>query len=75
MNRTGRVRQGYYPGAQLGYFFRGKLSHISGTGHSHCSAFKTFAGSVEHLLGKIHTAIAGGFGTDQGPAPVETFAC
>ncbi len=74
MQGAGRVGQGDDPAAHFHDLLRGVLRHVAGTGNGDALAFEAAAHALEHFLGEVDTAIAGGFGADQAAAVGQALA-
>ena len=61
-------------GAQLEQLFAAVGGHVAGTGNGADFAFQAFAAVFQHVLGKIHGTVAGGFRTGQGTAEEQVLA-
>ena len=60
--------------AELIELLYGVDGHVAGTGHGGRLAFDFLAPGLQHVLGEVHVAEAGGFGTGEGAAPLEALA-
>ncbi len=74
MQRAAGVRQRDDAAAQLHDFLRGVLRDVAGTGNRHALAIEAAVGALEHFLGEIHAAVAGGFRADQAAAVGQALA-
>ena len=61
-------------GAQLEQLFAAVGGHVAGTGNGADFTFQAFAAVFQHVLGKIHGTVAGGFRTGQGTAEEQVLA-
>ncbi|KAF1054307.1 MAG: hypothetical protein GAK43_00973 [Stenotrophomonas maltophilia] len=68
------VGQRHHPPAQLDDLLRGVLGHIARAGNGHAQALEIAATGLEHFLGEVHAAVAGGFRADQAAAVGQALA-
>ena len=71
---TARIGQGDNLGAELIQFLRGELRDVAASGDEAGLSLEGFAPGFEHVRGEVHRAVAGGFGPDEGAAPVDPLA-
>ncbi len=69
-----RVGQRDDPATQLHDLLRGVLRDVAGTGDRHPLAVEAAVAALEHFLGEVHAAVAGGFRADQAAAIGQAFA-
>lgn len=68
------IGQGYGLGSKLVELFNRVLGDIAGTGYKANLALKIVVAGSKHVLCEVHAAVARGFRTDQGTAPVQALA-
>src|ERR1022692_4571187 len=68
------IRQGNRLRAQIKQLLDGVLRDVAAAGDQTYFAFQRVFASLQHFVGEVHAAIAGGLGTNQRTAPSQAFA-
>ncbi len=74
VDRSARIGQSDDLGAEVEALLGGVLRDVTGTGNGADLAFERVAFDLEHFLGEVDLAVAGGLGPDQRAAPVPALA-
>ena len=74
VDKSAGVGEGDGFGAEVEEFFDGVLGDVAGAGDDAGFAFEGLVFGLEHFLGEVDGAVAGGFGANEGAPPFEAFA-